>query len=454
MPDRWQRRYAAGLPKFVERFQLFARFIRVHVLLQLFRLVPVVLDAGVNSGARRLWRDGRSAFRGVLMRRLAIKPRGDWRACAQALGFVHHTIEGEPYWDESACYAFTLREIEDDIEAATGALVELSLELVARVAGDEQALERLAIPRHAWDLIAESWRRREPSLYGRFDLAYDGKGAPKLLEYNADTPTALFEAAVFQWRWLEDGRARGFLGHDADQFNSLHEKLIQRWREVGRGDDRAGMLHFTCMGASAEDTGTIDYLEDCARQAGLSTGKLDIGAIGVKDGTFVDLQDQRIERLFKLYPWEFIFADAFGTSPAMRRTRFLEPPWKCILSNKGALALLWEMAPGHPNLLPTFFLDDDRKSQIGPRFAQKPLYSREGANVLLVDDGKVLGRTTGTYGLEGYVRQALVDLPNFDGNYPVVGSWVVGDHPAGVGIREDHSRITGDRSRFVPHYIE
>jgi glutathionylspermidine synthase len=36
-------------------------------------------------------------------------------------------------------------------------------------------------------------------LYGRFDLAYRGDGPPKLLEYNADTPTALFEAAVVQW---------------------------------------------------------------------------------------------------------------------------------------------------------------------------------------------------------------------------------------------------------------
>ncbi|WP_210694125.1 glutathionylspermidine synthase family protein, partial [Pseudomonas protegens] len=27
------------------------------------------------------------------------------------------------------------------------------------------------------------------------------------------------------------------------------------------------------------------------------------------------------------------------------------PPWKAILSNKGALALLWERHAGHPNLL-------------------------------------------------------------------------------------------------------
>ena len=383
------------------------------------------------------------------MRRLALKPRADWQARAAELGFAHHTIDGAPYWDETACYAFTLAEIENDIEAATQSIADLSLELVERCMRDESTLERLKIPRHAWPLMIESWRMRAPSLYGRFDFAYDGKGPPKLLEYNADTPTSLFEAAVFQWHWLEDGRTRGFLPKGADQFNSIHEKLIARFREIG-----ADALHFSCMSDSDEDACTIDYLRDCAMQAGLTTAKIEVKDIGVKGAQFVDLDDKPIARLFKLYPWEFIFADQFGRSPAMRNTQFIEPAWKAILSNKGALALLWEMAPGHPNLLPTFFLNDDRKSEIGNRFAQKPLWSREGANVLLVDGEDVVGRTSGTYGAEGYVRQALVDLPNFDGNYPVLGSWVIGGAPAGMGIREDASRITGDRSRFVPHFIE
>ena len=179
-----------------------------------------------------------------------------------------------------------------------------------------------------------------------------------------------------------------------------------------------------------------------------------MSAIGVNGDRFVDMNERPIETLFKLYPWEFLFADAFGRAPAMRTTRFVEPPWKCLLSNKGALALLWELAPGHPNLLPAYFVDDDRKGEVGPRFAQKPIWSREGANVLLVDGEDVLERSGGSYGGEGFIRQALADIPKFDGNYPVIGSWLVGDEPAGMGIREDTARITGDRSRFVPHVIE
>lgn len=382
------------------------------------------------------------------MRRETSEPRPDFEAHAAEIGFRFAHIDGEPYWDESARYVFSLREIENDLEVATAELASLCEAQVARILSDESLLERLRVPRHAWDVVASSWARRDPSLYGRFDFAYDGEGPPKLLEYNADTPTSLFESAVVQWFWLEEMKARGLLPQDADQFNSLHERLIRRWREVAEG----GFLHLACMRASAEDAGTLAYLEDCARQAGSPTAAIDMRDIGLDEDRFVDRAGRRIERLFKLYPWEWMFADAFGRAPALRELTCIEPAWKAILSNKGFLALLWEAAPGHPNLLPCFFEDDERASSLD-RYARKPLYSREGANVELVDRGTVLAHTHGSYGREGYVRQALHLLPDFDGRYPLLGCWIVGDGPAGMGVREDTCLVTSDRSRFVPHAI-
>jgi len=382
------------------------------------------------------------------MKRLTIAPRTGWQDQARSMGFLYHTVDGEPYWDESACYTFSLSEIEDRIENATVELGSLCLELVDRCCRDESYLRKLHLPRHAWDVIAASWNNKAPSLYGRFDFAYDGVNPPKLLEFNADTPTALFEAAVFQWYWLGDQRGKA-LPADVDQFNSIHEKLIERWKAIAPGRS----LHLACMTQSSEDLGNVAYIEDCARQAGLSTRKLDVAEIGLRNGRFLDRDNREIELLFKLYPWEFMFADAFGSSPAMQRTQFVEPAWKVLLSNKGILALLWEMERGHPNLLPACFADDANAASIGERYAHKPIWSREGANTLLIDRGKVLGQTSGTYGAEGFVRQALADIPSFDGNYPVLGSWLIGDLAAGLGIREDQSRITGDRSRFIPHAI-
>jgi glutathionylspermidine synthase len=364
------------------------------------------------------------------------------------IGFRASFDDGAPYWDESVRYVFRLDEIEQDIEKAAEELHGLALRLVDEVARDRRALARLKIPEHAWDLIGESWRRRDPSLYGRFDFAYDGRNPPKLLEYNADTPTALYEAAVVQWRWLEQLIASGDLPGDADQFNSAHEKLIARFGEIGRGE----FLHLACMAAAPDDAGTLAYLADCAAQAGLQTATLDMSQIGLARGRFVDPSGRDIRRLFKLYPWEWMFADAFGRSPALGSTRFVEPPWKLILSNKGALALLWEMAPHHPNLLECYF-EGEREAEFLSRYARKPLYSREGADIELKGDGDIVRGVSDGYGAEGFVRQQLRPLPEFDRRYPVIGAWIVGDEAAGMGVREDATPLTTDRARFVPHVI-
>jgi glutathionylspermidine synthase len=383
------------------------------------------------------------------MRRVVTGERPDWRARAEAAGFGFHSFDGTPYWDESAHYAFTLEEIEADIEAPAAELHALCLEFAAAAVRDEAVLRSLAIPEAAWDAIAESWRRRDPSLYGRLDLVYGGAGPAKLLEYNADTPTALYESAVFQWLWLEDGLAAGRLPPGTDQFNAVHEALIARFAEVAPDG-----VAFTCMDDAPEDRGTAAYLQDCAHQAGLATTFLPIESIGVDGaGAFVDGDDRPLPALFKLYPWEWIFSDPFGARVAGSPTRFLEPPWKALLSNKGLLAHLWRMAPGHPNLLPTWFEDDPAKSALGTSFAKKPLYSREGANILLVRDGRVLERQEGGYGAEGYVRQALAELPAFDGQRALVGCWMVGDAAKGLCVRESEARITTDRARFLPHVI-
>jgi glutathionylspermidine synthase len=383
------------------------------------------------------------------MRRIAISPRENLVERLAEYDFSFHAPENVPYWDESAYYGFTLEEIERDLEAPANELTALCLELVGRIHADEEILQKLAVPRHAWRLIADAWRRGDPSLYGRFDFAYGGEGPAKLLEYNADTPTALFETAVFQWVWLEDAMAQGLLPKDSDQFNSVHEKLVARLKAVVAGPK----LHLAGMLESEEDAGFLRYLKDCAMQAGLKADMLEM--VDISDDPwrgFLDLAGQKIDYLFKLYPWEWMFADQFGASPSMRNTRFLEPPWKALLSNKGILPLLWKLAPGHPNLLPAFFDDDPGAAELGARFVRKPLYSREGANVTIVDGG-VVAEAKGSYGAEGYVRQALAPMRQFDGKYSVIGAWIVGQEACGIGIREDDGPITQNLSRFVPHAI-
>jgi glutathionylspermidine synthase len=384
------------------------------------------------------------------LRRIVCPERDDWQATAAAMGFAFHSEAGQRYWDERAYYAFTLDEIEHRIEATTAELDAMCRELVGRAVGDDRYLRLLKIPPAQWSFIAESWQRRDPSLYGRFDLVYDGRGPARLLEFNADTPTSLFEAAVFQWTWLEQAIERQIVPKRADQYNSLHENLIEVWRGFGPSK----RVHVAATMSSAEDRGTVLYLADVAKQAGLDPVLIDMAEIGLrKDGAFIDLQDQPICLAFKLYPWEWMFREAFGAKLPGATTRWIEPPWKAILSNKGILPLLWAMFPNHPNLLPAFFDDDPAAAALGTSYVRKPLYSREGANVTIVSGSEALEALPGPYGAEGFIRQALMPLPEFSGQYPVLGSWLVGDTACGLSIREDDTPITSNLSRFVPHAI-
>jgi glutathionylspermidine synthase len=374
-----------------------------------------------------------------------VAPRANWQADCEEIGFTYHSIDGT-YWDESRCYRFTWEEI-DTLEAATAELHARCLDAVEHVVTHDR-LAQLAIPAAWRERVARSWRAKDLSMFGRFDVAYDGSGAPKLLEYNADTPTALLEASVAQWRWLEQKIRPG--NPDADQFNSLHEKLIASWRAFAVSWSAGTIVHFTCAADSEEDVGNLDYMRDVATQGGVQTRFVPIDAIGwdAATGCFVDEDDEEIRVLFKLYPWEWLADESFGPHLLRSSMRVIEPAWKMILSNKGILPILWELFPDHPNLLPAYF----EPGRIAGDHVQKPLLSREGANVTLHRSGGTLA-AGGEYGEEGFVYQAYAPIPRYGSDYATIGAWIVGDEPAGIGIREDESPITRNTSRFVPHYF-
>jgi glutathionylspermidine synthase len=378
------------------------------------------------------------------MKRTPVNCRPDWKAKVEEQGLTFHTLAGAPYWNESACYCLTAREV-DELEDAANELHRLCLEAAGRVI--QQGLwDRLGIPPAAVPVIRASWERNEFTLYGRFDLAYDpNRGPPKLLEYNADTPTALLEASVIQWHWMQEQ----FPG--ADQFNSLHERLVDAWK--GFAASAPPCVHFAGVQNHLEDAQTVLYLQDTCHQAGFATRSLFVEEIGwdARRQVFAGMEAEEIQALFKLYPWEWLWREEFGPYLALDKVRMIEPAWKMLLSNKGLLPILWEMFPRHPNLLPTYFADE-RPADL-QRYVQKPILSREGANITVVEYGSVLEQTGGDYGAEGFVVQETYPLPRLNGFRPVMGVWVINHQAGGLGIREDAGLITGNLSMFTPHYF-
>lgn len=387
------------------------------------------------------------------MRRATLPARPDWRTRLDHIGLSWHSPTPEhpvEYWGETGHYVFTPAEIAR-LEAATSELTALLFDICEHIVA-RRDFARLGLPPGLWDRVARSWHDDDPTLYMRYDLAYDGRDI-KLLEVNAQTPTSLVEAGVAQWHWLEDHLRLGHLPGGTDQWNNIHEALIAQLRHL-RAERSVTHLHLASA-ESDEDFGTVQYLRDLATQAEMSTTFLWVRDIGTRRGEtrYLDLGDAPIDTLFWLWPYEFAWEDASAHTLTTTTTRLMEPLWKTMLSSKGVLALLWERHAGHELLLPATL---GRGTQRGP-VARKPLFSREGQNVELT--GPHADRRDGAYADLPVVEQAYVELPRFtaeDGTerYPVLGAWIAGQDPCGLGIREGRARITDNRSTFAPHVIE
>ena len=376
------------------------------------------------------------------MKRIQIHPRVDWKKKLEDISFEFHSLD-DVYWDESAYYEFSMNQV-DILEKASNDLYEMCLQAVQYVI-DNHLYERLCIDEKMIPLIVDSWEEEHVSIYGRFDFAYDGIHPPKMLEFNADTPTTLYEGAVVQWQWLQD------IMKEKDQFNSIHERLIDYWK--GCIDYFGGNIVYFTSVDTIEDFTTTEYLRDTASQAGLKTEYIKIEEIGWDSETeeFVDLNNNPIPFIFKLYPWEWLISEEFGGNilKAGSKTIWFEPAWKSILSNKGILPILWELFPNHENLLPAYFDHPNGMKD----YVEKPIYSREGNNIAIYRNEYKESSNDGEYGEEGFIYQQLFELPKFDGNIPVIGSWIIGGESAGIGIRESKKEITDNFSRFIPHII-
>lgn len=372
------------------------------------------------------------------MKRHVISPRIKFQKTVEEQGLIWHTGQ-KPYWHESAYYSFTSAQVEQ-LEIATEAAHEMFVTAGEHLVNNPRVLvDMFGIPERFIQPLIDSWNSDGPCLnYGRFDFGYDGINPPKLFEYNCDTPTSMLEAGVIQWKWKEDR----FPNHD--QFNSLHEQMVNAYRQLP-------FSHMTFAGiddGSGEDAVTVGYHMDLADEAGITPHAIDIADVGFDrlNNQFVDLDNNYIDCIFKLYPWEWMVNEEFGYNAVTSSTLWLEPVWKMMWSNKAILPVLWHLFPNSPYLLEASF-----DPLVGDH-VKKPILAREGANVEIVRSGSVVESTGGYYG-GPCVYQALYNLPEFDKLYPVIGSWCVNGYSAGIGIREA-GLITDNTAQFTPHIIE
>lgn len=368
----------------------------------------------------------------------------DWKSRLESIGYGYHTSDNLPYWIDNYYYEISTSEA-DLIYAATNELWDMCLQAVDYIV-KHKLYDRFQIPPFMINHIERTWENDDPSIYGRFDFAYDSTlKTLKLLEFNADTPTSLFETAIVQWYWKKH-----YFPELTDQFNSIHEQLIHSWNELKtylKGDK----LHFACVKETLEDLTNLEYLRDTAIQAGISTKLIYMDDIGWTGSSFVDLEGVVIQAIFKLYPWEWMSREDFAVQIVndVNKAQWIEPSWKMLLSNKAILPILWELFPNHPYLLATYYQEPAHLKH----FVKKPILSREGANIEMYYDKQMIYATEGEYGDEGYIYQELAALHREETGFSIIGSWVIGQESCGISFRESDMPITTDKSRFIPHVI-
>jgi glutathionylspermidine synthase len=434
-------------------------------------------------------------------------PRPAWREDVLRDGLVYvettDPVTGTtfPYWVEDAYYEVTA----SDCEMLANACDELAAMFV--VAGDHiiehDLFGKLGIPEYAVPAIVRTWNDDDPaaywpSLYGRFDLRWANNSeliaadptlaVPKLLEYNADTPTAFPESTAVQWNWFLFNRwGKG------DQWNNAYEAAVEAWTRnlrlfTARTGRAVDTIHFAYTEAedSGEDAMNTTMIAATAQEAGFSVKIIKIEDIrlvagngesafltpntAAQTGYFVDADGTPIELIFKLYPWEWMFAEGFGKTALWNLaqsdgTVWIEPPYKAMWSNKGILPILWELFGNEPvrgrYLLPAYF-EKEAPEGFARTCVRKPLLGREGANVTIFSDGAILSTRAGEYGAEGHVLQEYAPLPLFEGVggpfRTVTGVWMIDQKAAGLCFRESAGEtaglITSNQSRFVPHLVK
>ena len=374
--------------------------------------------------------------------------RPGWEETALKLGFGFY----QDYWDESRYYAFTHRQIQNDIEPALNSLHQVALEFVDRAINDETLLKKLQIPEWFWPRMIESWRTRSPAMTGRFDLAYDGVHPPKMLEYNADAPGMVFETGYFQLHWHEQAAAQGIVPADSGQYNKLQDNILEFFRSF---KPSGKVIHIAYLEGMSADLRDLRYLIACARHAGREAKEILLGDIQYDGSTsLLDADHQKIDILCKMYPWEWFLAEDEAVSLPVVDTLFVEPEWTMILSTKASLPLLWQHFKGHTNLLPAYFAEDEEKPGLSSNYVIKPVFSMQGHNISIVENGAVTEEAQGAFSTEKCIVQEYVRLREYEGRFPILGGWIANGKPAGICTRESSQRITSeDDTRFAPHIV-
>ena len=333
------------------------------------------------------------------------------------LGFSWHTDSDGSKYVSDELVEISQVEAEEYYEA-TNAIYDMYVEAAEYVIENNLFFD-LGIPFNLIDAIKKSWENDVHwHVYGRFDLAGGVDGKPiKLIEFNADTPTSLFETALLQWALLKHNDM-----DEAKQFNNVYDAIAENFKRlITLFDDTSEFekrydgwkILFSSISNNEEEEITTKLLQQIATDAGFNTSFEFLENVHFSEDGIFDSHDNEYEYWFKLYPWEDIAIDepelATTLTEIMQNQKaiIINPAYTLLFQSKGMMKILCDLFPDSPYLLQTSF-----EPLNGVKQVEKSVFGREGANTKIIDaDGSVQEQTDGPYDNYKKVYQEYVEFP-------------------------------------------
>jgi len=381
------------------------------------------------------------------------------REVLEEIGLNWHTDS-----DGTAYIADEIVEVSDkeaeEYYTATNELYDMYVEAAEYVVENELFFD-LGIPFNLIDVIKKSWENDVHwHIYGRFDLAGGIDGKPiKLIEFNADTPTGLFETAILQWALLKANNM-----NEDRQFNNLYEAVSENFKRLitleestesfDENYDGWKILFSATEGIDEEEV-TTKLLKRMADDAGFVTNYEFLDKVNFSEDGIFDSKDEAYEYWFKLYPWEDIGIDEGELSIILdnimqnQKAIILNPAYTLLFQSKGMLKVLYDLYPDSPYLLKTSDQPLD-----GISYVEKKMFGREGANTKIVDaNGNVIEEKSGEYESHKSIYQEYVEFPQDSKGLSYQAGVFFAYEACGLSFRRG-GKILDNMSKFVGHVLK
>ncbi len=374
------------------------------------------------------------------------------------LGFTWHTdSDGTKYVSDE------LVEVSDqEAEAyyeAVNEIYEMFVEAAQHVI-DNNLFFDLGIPFNLIETIKKSWESDVHwHIYSRFDLAGGIDGKPiKLIEFNADTPTSLFETTLLQWALLKENNM-----DEERQFNNIYEaisdnfkRLITLFDDTELFDERydGWKILFSSMAGNEEEEATTRLLQQMAADAGFETGFEYLQNVQFDENGIADAEGYEYEYWFKLFPWEDIATDEPELATTLtnimqnQKAIILNPAYTLLFQSKGMMKILCDLFPDSPYLLKTSY-----EPLKGIKHVEKSVFGREGANTKIIDkDGSILEHIDGPYENYKKIYQEYVEFPKDAKGVKYQTGVFFSYEACGMSFRKG-GEIMDNMSKFVGHVL-